>query len=85
MLKIEKYSEGTIMGNRIIEGNGDFIPVRVGEELEVDIEGLGEKGDGIARVKGFVLFVPGTNVGEKVKIRVDKVLKKVGFAKPIEY
>ena len=37
----------------------DFAPVRVGEEVDVKIEAVGEKGDGIARVKGFVLFVPG--------------------------
>ena len=72
------------MGNRIIESGGDFFPVKVGEELEVAIEGLGDKGDGIARVRGFVLFVPGTSVGEKVKIKVNKLLKKVGFAKPMD-
>lgn len=62
---------------------GGFAPVRVGEELEVTIEAVGEKGDGIAKVKGFVLFVPGTKAGEKVMVRVNKVLRKVGFAEVI--
>ena len=33
-------------------------PVREGEELDVTIEAIGDKGDGIAKKDGFVLFVP---------------------------
>ncbi len=55
-------------------------PVKVGDELEVKIEAVGEKGDGIAKKEGFVLFVPNTQEGQTVKIRVTKVLRKVGFA-----
>jgi predicted RNA-binding protein with TRAM domain len=67
-------------------GGGDFgfrprpAPVRVGEEIEVTIEAVGAKGDGIAKKNGFVLFVPGVKEGQRVKIRVTKVLQKVGFA-----
>ncbi len=56
-----------------------FAPVREGDEFEATIEALGEKGDGIARKDGFVVFVPGVQQGDKVRIRVTKVLKKVGF------
>ena len=58
-------------------------PVSVGEELDVTIEAVGEKGDGIAKKNGFVLFVPNTSEGDKVRIRVTKVLNKVGFAEVI--
>jgi len=58
-------------------------PVKVGEELDVSIDAVGEKGDGIATKNGFVLFVPGVKVGDKVRIRVTKVLSKVGFAEVI--
>ena len=58
----------------------NFAPVKVGDELEVKIEAVGEKGDGIAKKDGFVLFVPGTKQGDNVKIRVTRVLQKVGFA-----
>ena len=64
--------------------NGESAPVNVGETYEVTINAVGEKGDGIARVKGFVLFVPGVQKGEIVKIRITKVLPKVGFAEVIE-
>ena len=45
-------------------------PVNVGEELDVKIEAVGEKGDGIAKVKGFVLFVPGVKEGDEVKVKM---------------
>ncbi len=60
-----------------------FAPVNVGEELDVKIEAVGEKGDGIAKVKGFVLFIPNTNEGDDVRVRITKVLKKVGFAEVV--
>ena len=57
-----------------------FAPVKVGDELDVKIEAVGEKGDGIAKKDGFVLFVPGGKEGQQVRIKVTKVLRKVGFA-----
>ena len=56
-----------------------FAPVRVGDELDVKIEAVGAKGDGVAKVKGFVIFVPGVNKDDNVRIKVTKVLRKVGF------
>jgi predicted RNA-binding protein with TRAM domain len=60
-----------------------FAPVKVGEELDVKIEAVGEKGDGVCKKNGFVLFVPGAKEGQDVKIRVTKVLRRVGFAEII--
>jgi predicted RNA-binding protein with TRAM domain len=67
-------------GNR---GGSGFVPVKEGEELSVVIESVAEKGDGVAKKQGFVVFVPGTKVGDKVKIRIKKVAKKVAFAEVI--
>ena len=58
-------------------------PVSVGETYEVEINAVGEKGDGIARVRGFVLFVPKVKQGDFVKIKITKVLPKVGFAEVV--
>src|SRR5688500_4609065 len=60
-----------------------FAPVKVGEELDVKIEAVGEKGDGIAKVKGFVIFVPNAKQGDDVKVRITKVLRKVAFAEVV--
>lgn len=58
-------------------------PVKVGDEVDVKIEAVGEKGDGVAKVKGFVVFVPNTKEGESCKVRITRVLKKVGFAEKV--
>jgi len=64
-------------------GNRGFSPVKVGEELDVTIEAVGEKGDGIAKKNGFVIFVPGVRQGDSVKIRITKVFRKMAFAEVI--
>jgi predicted RNA-binding protein with TRAM domain len=60
-----------------------FAPVKVGDEIDVKIEAVGEKGDGVAKKDGFVLFVPNTNAGDEVKVKVTKVLRRVGFAEVV--
>jgi len=64
-------------------GGGGFSPVKVGDELTLKIEAVGEKGDGIAKVKGFVIFVPGTKAGDEVKVKITKVFRKVGFGEVV--
>jgi predicted RNA-binding protein with TRAM domain len=64
--------------------NEQEAPVKEGETYDVEILSVGEKGDGIAKVSGFVLFVPDTKKRDYVKIKITKVLKNVGFAKVLE-
>ena len=59
-------------------------PVSVGEVREVKIVAMGKGGDGIAKVNGFVVFVPGTNTNDVVKVKVTKVLKQFAFAEVVE-
>lgn len=62
---------------------GNAPPVNVGEELDVRIEAVGEKGDGVAKKNGFVIFVPGVKEGQNVRVKVTRVLRKVGFGEVI--
>lgn len=48
-------------------------PVEVGKEYDVEITELSRRGDGLAKVQGFVVFVRGSKVGDKVKIRIETV------------
>jgi 23S rRNA (uridine2552-2'-O)-methyltransferase len=59
-------------------------PVREGDELEVEIVDEGSEGDGIAKVEGFTLFVPGASEGETLRVRVDDVKPRYGFAERAE-
>jgi 23S rRNA (uridine2552-2'-O)-methyltransferase len=55
-------------------------PVEVGQELAVEIESVGSEGDGVAQVEGFTVFVPGTEEGETVEVRIEDVKQRFAFA-----
>ncbi len=59
-------------------------PVTVGESYDVSITDIAKEGDGIARIEGFVIFVPATKVGDNVKIKVNKVMRKFAIAEKVE-
>jgi len=59
-------------------------PINEGEEYEVKIESMGREGDGIARVKNFVIIVPGVQKGDMAKIKINKVARRVAFADVVE-
>jgi predicted RNA-binding protein with TRAM domain len=48
-------------------------PVAVDKEYEAEIEDISRKGDGIAKIQGFIIFVPNTKQGEHVKFKVTRV------------
>ena len=51
-------------------------PVKVGEEYDVKIEDTSRRGDGVARIKGLVVFIPGGKKGEEAHIRITQVGRK---------
>jgi len=60
-------------------------PVEPGEIRYVEIEDLGKQGDGIARVeRGYVIIVPDTEVGERVKIEITEVKSNFAVGEVIE-
>ena len=48
-------------------------PVETGKEYDVQITEISRKGDGIARIQGFVIFVKNGKVGQNAKIKVVQV------------
>ena len=59
------------------------VPVEEGKVYEAKIEDIGREGDGLARIQNFVVFVPGTKVGDQVKIRITKVHRRMAFGEVI--
>jgi predicted RNA-binding protein with TRAM domain len=59
-------------------------PVKEGEKYDVFINSVGGKGDGIAKVKGFVLFIANTKKDDYVQVKVTKVLANAGFAEVVK-
>jgi predicted RNA-binding protein with TRAM domain len=63
----------------------DRPPVTEGETLEVEIEGMGEKGDGLAKVgPGYVVFVSDTEIGQQPLVRVTTARENFAFAEVVE-
>ncbi|MEM2963239.1 MAG: TRAM domain-containing protein [Candidatus Anstonellales archaeon] len=60
-----------------------LVPVELGKEYEVTIDAQGSKGDGIAHVEGFVVFVEGGKKGEKVRVRIKALRRTFAIAEKI--
>ncbi|WP_336345428.1 TRAM domain-containing protein [Halalkalicoccus ordinarius] len=60
-------------------------PVEQGEIRYVEIEDIGKQGDGIARVeRGYVIIVPGAEIGEQVKVEISEVKSNFAVGEVIE-
>lgn len=60
-------------------------PVEGGEMRYVEIEDIGKQGDGIARVeRGYVIIVPGAEIGERVKVEISEVKSNFAVGEIIE-
>jgi predicted RNA-binding protein with TRAM domain len=63
----------------------DGPPVEEGEVRQVEIEDVGDQGDGLARVgPGYVVFVDGATVGDRPTVRITSARENVAFAERVE-
>ena len=58
-------------------------PVEVGEEYDVDIQELSRRGEGIARIKGLVTFIPNTKPGDHLKVRITRIGRRYAEARVV--
>ena len=59
-------------------------PVEVGKEYDVSITEISRKGDGIARVEGFVIFVKNGKAGQNAKVKILEVGQRFASAEIVE-
>ncbi len=59
-------------------------PVKIGQELILEIKSKGRKGDGIAEVKGFIVIVKDAVQGLSYSVKITKVFRKFAIAEIIE-
>ncbi|HVC26855.1 MAG TPA: TRAM domain-containing protein [Nitrososphaerales archaeon] len=59
-------------------------PVEVGKEYEVTISDISRRGDGIAKIGGFVTFVAGGKQGQSAKIKVTQVSNRYAMGTVVE-
>ncbi len=68
-------------------GNGfktPSLPVEEGKVYDAKIEDIGREGDGLARIQNFVVFVPGTKIGDQVKVKITKVHRRMAFGEVVK-
>ena len=58
-------------------------PVEVDTEYEAEIEDVSRRGDGIARIEGFVIFVPNTKRGDHVRFRIVRIGKRFAIGQSV--
>ncbi len=58
-------------------------PVKVGDVIDVKIEAVAQKGDGIAKVDGFVVFVKGVKEGDQLKVKISEVKARFAIGEPV--
>src|ERR671922_2463159 len=59
-------------------------PVEAGKEYDVQVTEISRKGDGVARIQGFIIFVKGGRVGQKTRVRVTHVGDRFATAETID-
>ena len=74
------YRRGRFGGSRF----GGPKPVESGKEYDVQVTEISRKGDGVARVQGFIVFVKGGRVGQKTRVRVTHVGDRFATAETID-
>jgi predicted RNA-binding protein with TRAM domain len=57
--------------------------VKENQEIELVIDDIGSRGDGIARIEGYLIFVPGCKIGERIKVRIKSVSEKFALAERV--
>jgi predicted RNA-binding protein with TRAM domain len=75
---------GDRRGGGSYSGSSEPKPVKVGEEIEVKIEGTASKGDGIAKKDGFVIFIKGAREGDTVKVKITDVRERFATGEVIQ-
>ena len=58
--------------------------IEEGETYELRIESVGNKGDGIAKVDKYLIFVPSAIKGEIVRAKIKKISGTLAFAEVVE-
>jgi len=58
-------------------------PVEIGKEYDVEIQETSRRGEGIARIKGLVCFVPNTKPGDKVRIKITRISRRFAEAESL--
>ena len=59
-------------------------PVELGKEYDVEVQETSRRGEGIARIKGLVTFIPNTKPGDHVRIKITRISRRFAEGEVVE-
>jgi 23S rRNA (uracil1939-C5)-methyltransferase len=59
-------------------------PLQAGEQRTMEITGLGHAGEGVGRIEGFAVFVPGAIPGDFIIVEMEEVKQRHGRGRIVE-
>jgi len=59
-------------------------PVKLGDELEVNITDVCPSGDGMSKIQGYVIMVPKAKPRDRVKVKLTQVSEKAAIGEIIK-
>ena len=60
------------------------VPIELGREYEVDITEMSPNGEGVARIRGFIIFVADAKLEERAKVRIKRIDSMSAIAEIVE-
>jgi translation initiation factor 2 subunit 2 len=54
-----------------------------GAEIDVKIEFLSKRGDGVVKIGKYTLYVPNVRVGEQLRVRINRIAGTIGFTEKV--
>ncbi|MDD1721154.1 MAG: translation initiation factor IF-2 subunit beta [Euryarchaeota archaeon] len=83
MLKCDACGAQRSIRKRYVKKQSAANVLEEGQTYDVRIEAVGKRGDGIAKIGKYSLFVPGAQKGDTVKVRVKKISGTLAFTERV--
>lgn len=84
MLKCDACGGHRPIAKRRVQKEAPKEAVQEGEVYELRIDAVGKKGDGIAKLDRYTIFIPNASKGDIIKAKVKKVSGTLAFADLVE-
>ncbi|MDT8356896.1 MAG: translation initiation factor IF-2 subunit beta [Methanomicrobiaceae archaeon] len=55
-----------------------------GAEIDVKIEFLSKRGDGVVKIGKYTLYVPNVRPGDEVRVRINRIAGTIGFTEKVQ-
>jgi len=83
MLRCDACGGHRPVRKRRAKGDAVANMVEEGKELDVEIQFLSKRGDGVAKVGKYTLYVANTKPGQKVRIKITRVAGSIAFTEKL--